>query len=127
MIRQVLVDDQAATRITDIGRGYFVVRARHAYTVYRDHLIVIGLGNVVCRQVVVGRLASRNGCDRNWILATARDPPQYLIGHDCRIAGIGFGPPEVDHWTDSTLCDKRHPRYRCGSGWVKSSEKPSAA
>src|SRR6266404_1615074 len=121
----VLVNNQTTARITDIGRGYFIVRARHAYPIYRDHLVVIGLGDVVCRQVIVSRLSSPDRCQKS--LSAARGSPHYLVARDRRVAGIGFGPPEVDHRTDSTLCDRRHARYRCGSGWVKSSEKPSAA
>src|SRR4029077_8196696 len=101
MVGQVLMDDQTTARVTHKRRSNFVVSARWSYTVCRDHFIVIGLGVVGCRQVIISRLSSPDRCQKS--LTATRGSPHYLIARDCRVAGIGFGPPEVDHWTDSTL------------------------
>src|SRR4029077_5036426 len=103
MVRQVLMDNQTTARITNIGRGYFVVRAGGPDAIYRQDFVIICLGDVGCRQVVVGVRGSPDRGQNS--LTAARGSPHYPIARDCRVAGIGFRPPEVDHWTDSTLCE----------------------
>ena len=82
--------NQTATGVTHERRSNFVVRAGHTDAVYRQHLIIIGLGNVGGCQVIICCLSSSNAREQSF--SATRDASPYLIAFDRGIACIRLGP-----------------------------------
>lgn len=103
VLRFIAMNYQTAADGSEVGRGDFVVSARGARAVDRQHLVKIAAGVVSREHVIVGPadLASRDRGDLQ--VRTGVCSSKDLVTVDHQIAGVGLGPLQVHDVASATL------------------------